>query len=852
MRILAVFALVAGLLAAQAAPTKVTSVEGITEYRLSNGLDVLLFPDNSKPTVTVNITYLVGSRQEGYGETGMAHLLEHMMFKGTDKHGEILAELTARGAQANATTSYDRTNYFETLAATDDNLRWALDMEADRMIHSRIAQKDLDSEMTVVRNEFERGENSPPEILEERVFSTAYLWHAYGRSPIGSRSDIEHVPATKLKVFYREYYQPDDAILVVAGKFDPTKTLGWVEDSFGMIPKPTRQLPATYTVEPVQDGEREVTLRRVGNQQIVMMAYHIPAGSDPDSAPLEVLAGILSDQPSGRLYKALVETKKAVSARAEQEQMHDPGLFEFSATVSKEGSLDDAEKTMASVIDGVIQEPPSKEEVDRARTRLLKDIDLSLNNSSRIGLNLSEWASMGDWRLLFLFRDRIEKVTPADVARVAKAYFKKSNRTIGLFIPAAAPDRAVIPPVPNIEAVLKGYKGKPAIQAGEAFNPTPANIEARIKRMTLPGGLKLVLLPKKTRGATVTATLALHFGDVKSLFGKEAAAQMAGSLLMRGTQKHTRQQIQDELDRLKARVNVNGGVSGANASINTVRESLPDALRLAAEILRQPAFPEKDFDQIRQATLARIEASRTDPQAIAVNQLNRHISQYPVGDPRAVLTPDQRMDEIKQATLADAKKFYSDFYGASNAELAVVGDFDPAEVEKLAGELFGDWESPQPYKEITQDWRKVPVVDQAIETPDKANAIFLMASTVAMSQDDPDYPTMVVVNELTGGDAKSRLWTRVREKAGLSYSVGSSFSADAQHPYGRFLGSAICNPANIEKVESAFKEELGKIVSEGFTEQEVDAAKKGLLEDLQLGRSQDAGLARTLATEAHY
>src|SRR6266851_5376858 len=288
---------------------KVTSVEGITEYRLENGLRVLLFPDPSKPTATVNVTYLVGSKNEKYGETGMAHLLEHLVFKGTAKRTDIWKELKDHGAEFNGSTWYERTNYFETFAATDENLRWALDMEADRMVNSRIARKDLDSEMTVVRNEFERGENNPGRVLEERVVSTAYLWHNYGRSTIGARSDIEKVPIERLQAFYRSYYQPDNAVLAVAGKFDETKTLAWIKEIFGAIPKPSRKLIPTYTEEPAQDGEREVVLRRTGDAQAVMIAYHTPAGSHPDSAALEVLSAVMSDPPSGRLYKALVDSK---------------------------------------------------------------------------------------------------------------------------------------------------------------------------------------------------------------------------------------------------------------------------------------------------------------------------------------------------------------------------------------------------------------------------------------------------------------------------------------------------------------------------------------------------------------
>ena len=478
MRNLALFALILGLLLAPIAPaqTKVTSVEGITEYRLDNGLQVLLFPDNSKPTVTVNVTYMVGSRNEGAGETGMAHLLEHMLFKGTQKHKEIMGELSAHGNDFNGSTSWDRTNYFETVPGTEADLRWALEMESDRMVNSRVAKSDLDTEMTVVRNEFERGENNPDQVLEERVLSTAYLWHPYGRSPIGTLSDIEKVPIEKLQAFYRNYYQPDDAMLLVAGKFDPAKTLGWIMEYFGSIPRPARKLLPTYTVEPTQDGEREVVLRRVGDHQSVMMAFHVPAGSHPDSPALDVLSGILSDAPAGRLYKALVESKKAVSADAENYSLHDPGVEMFSASVAKDKSLDDAEKTMLGVIDGLISEPPSKEEVDRAKTRLLKNIDLELNNSGRVGLVLSEWGSMGDWRMLFLNRDEIEKITPADVARVAKLYLKSSNRTIGRYLPEAQPDRSVIPPGPDIVSELKDYKGKAAIEDGEVFDPSPANI----------------------------------------------------------------------------------------------------------------------------------------------------------------------------------------------------------------------------------------------------------------------------------------------------------------------------------------------------------------------------------------
>ena len=375
-------------------------------------------------------------------------------------------------------------------------------------------------------------------------------------------------------------------------------------------------------------------------------------------------------------------------------------------------------------------------------------------------------------------------------------------------------------------AELKDYKGKAAVEEGEAFDPSPANIEARVTRVTLPSGLKLVLLPKKTRGGTVIASLQLHFGDEKSLANKGAAPRLAGALLMRGTQKHTRQQLQDEFDKNKARVNVSGNLAGAGASIDTLRAGLIPSLRLAAEILRQPSFPESDFEQIRQASIAQLEAGRSEPQNMASIAMNRYLNAaYPPGDPRYTLTIDENIDQLKKVTLEEAKKFYADFYGASNAELAVVGDFDPAEVRKVAEELFSSWKSPKPYAVIKRSWSKLNPANISLEAPDKANAYLYAVTPVSMDQQDPDYPAMVLADRILGGDEKSRLWVRIREKDGLSYGVNSNFRAGPQEKYGVFAAVASAKNENTAKVEAAFKDEIAKAAATGFTAEEVATAK---------------------------
>ncbi|HET6409877.1 MAG TPA: insulinase family protein, partial [Chthoniobacteraceae bacterium] len=578
---------------------RVTSVEGITEYSLANGLRVILFPDPSRPIITVNITYKVGSRHEDYGETGMAHLHEHLVFKGTPKHRNIPQELTEHGARANGTTWFDRTNYYETFTATEENLRWALDLESDRMINSFISRADLEKEFSVVRNEFERGENSPAGVLYKRMLPAVFQWHNYGHSTIGERSDIEGAPIERLQSFYRKYYQPDNAVLVVAGRIDEQKTLAMVNEYFGSIPKPTRKLVPTYTQEPTQDGEREITLRRVGDVQLVSCVYRTAPGSHDDDAALSVLATLLTDAPSGRLYKALVETKKAASVSGSASGFAEAGMLSFSAEVRQEKSLDDAKAALLAVIEDIKKNPATEEEVSRARTRLLKNFELSLKRSDQIGLRLSESIALGDWRLAFLDRDRLEKVSRTDIQRVLSAYLKTSNRTIGLFIPEDNADRAVPPATPDIAGMLKDYQGKPPIAQGEDFEATPENIEKRTTRDTLDTGLKYALLPKETRGDAVNATITLHYGTLESLKGKAVIASLAGEMLDKGTKTKTRQQIKDMLDRLKARVGVGGGATSASASIETDREHLPEALKLARELLREPTFPADEFEKLK-------------------------------------------------------------------------------------------------------------------------------------------------------------------------------------------------------------------------------------------------------------
>ncbi|MBI5916733.1 MAG: insulinase family protein [Bacteroidetes bacterium] len=828
---------------------KVTTVEGITEYRLtSNGLRFLLFPDQSKPTITANVTYLVGSRHEGYGETGMAHLLEHMVFKGTPNHTNIPQELTEHGARPNGSTWYDRTNYFETFNATEENLRWALDMESDRMVNSYIAKKDLESEMTVVRNEFESGENDPSGVLRERVISTAYLWHNYGNSTIGARADLENVPIERLQAFYKKNYQPDNAVLVVAGKIDPEKTLELVKEYFGKIPKPTRELIPTYTKDPTQDGERNVVLKRTGDVQVASCLYHTPPGAHPEYAALAVLDEILTNEPAGRLYKALVETKKASTVWSFAPALKEGGFIYINADVRQENSLDDAQATMLKTLDDLTANPPTAEEVDRAKKRILKDWELSFRSSSTVGLRASEYIAMGDWRLAFLFRDDVEGVKAEDVVNVAKKYLKPSNRTTGLFIPDKNPDRAEIPDAPNLETLLANYKGKAAIAEGENFDPSCENIEKRTtKGEASDKGIEFAFLPKETRGNSVSARMTLRFGDENSLKEYDVASQFAASLLDKGTKTLNRQQIQDELDRLKARVGIFGSGGTASVNIETEHDNLEAVVKLVGDLLKNPVFSQEEFDKLKEEQLAGIESQRSDPQAIAGMTFRKLMNPYPKGDVRYVMTFDEQVEAINKLTLDEVKGFYNKFYGTSDATVSVVGDFDQAAVKKATLDAFSNWKSPNGYTRISNPYKPVNPTNEALNTPDKANAMFLAGMPLNLRDDDADYPALVMGNFMLGGGfLNSRLAVRIRQKEGLSYGVGSSINASSYEKSGGFQAFAIYAPENATKLEAAFKEELEKMRTDGFTTEELEAAKSGYLQNRGMNRADDRNLSGTL------
>jgi len=836
----------AGALTLPEGVTAGPSVQGVTQYSLSNGLRVLLAPDDSKPTTTVNMTYLVGSRRETYGHTGMAHLLEHMLFRGTPALPNAMAEFSRRGLAANGSTTSDRTNFYATFAADPKTLDWFLDWQADAMVHALIAKKDLEAEMPVVRNEMERDDNSPFQVLAQTMKSAAYQWHNYGRSTMGARSDVENVDVGQLRAFYHEYYQPDNAVLIVAGKFDPGNTLKTIASAFLKIPRPSRVLPSEHTVEPVQAGEKQVILRRHGGSPLIAAMFHIPEAASATYLPLDLGAAMLGGTPSGRLYHALVDTRLCTGVFGYTVGLRQPGYAFFGAQLSPGADRAKALSVLEDTLGSLHAKPFKQDELDRVKRQWLTDWDQTYADPSGLASALSQASAQGDWRLFFLARDRVKHITLAQVQQATEAYLVRSNRTAGLYIPTDKPVRAPAPKPVDLHALLKDYHGQQAPKTVAAFDPSPANIDAKTLRqpLSLPNGtVKLALLPKPTRGDQVQASMLVQFGDADSLRGKRAVSGAVADLLDHGTRDMSRQQIQDKFNSLQADVQFSGSAGIVIVDISCKGAYLPQVTDLVLKILRHADFPAQELAAYKRQAGTSISDAMSSPGALAAKALARHDNPWARDDIRYTPTFAESLHDIQSLTRQDLLDFHQTFYGAGQMEFAAVGQFDAQAVRQALAAGLKGWRRAPPYRRIATPYRAVPAKQFAIDTPDKPNAIYLSTLPVKVQDSDAGYPALYLANYLLGASETSRLWDRIRVRDGLSYTVQSSLNVSSFEPSGDWSIYAITAPRNTGRVQADVSQELARALRDGFTDSEVQHGISSLLKYRKLMLAQDDVIA---------
>lgn len=834
------------------ANTPVRSLAGIDEYHLPNGLTALLLPDASQDRVTVNITYCVGSRHEGRGEAGMAHLLEHMLFKGTPDHPDVKAVLRDRGAVFNATTWLDRTHYYETLPATDDNLRFALRLEADRMVNSWIREEDLRAEMTVVRNEFEMGENNPLEVLHDQILAAAYLWHPYGKSTIGNRSDIERVPADKLRVFYRHHYQPDNATLVVAGRFEPRTTLQWIHEIYGPLPKPERVLEDTYTEEPAQDGPRAVKLMRAGDVAYAAAAYHIPAGRHEDFPAILTLARLLGHEPGGRLYHALVRAGHASEISCHAYALAEPGMLLAHARPCQASDVDTVrDKLIHELQEGCLAEGITQERVRHAKARLLKSMKLTLADSHKLALALSETIAQGDWRLGFWLQHQLEQVTVDSVRDVAKRYLLESNRTSGIFIPLGqTPTRAHITPAPSPQDVARDAENAAQIKPGETARATHEAIEQRCRRSRFADNtLHAALLPKQTRGDLVRARLILRFGHEEAMQGRQEALTLLPQLLEHGSKQRNHEQVQARLDELQSTLSLEGGPGCCAATILSDAPHLEDVLALVAELWQQPALDSDEFQLLVRRELDDLRELESDPQRLALLRLRQLQQPWPSDSIHHIAGLKQRREQLQGMEIGTLRKLHEHLYGTGRLDVAVVGACDPDRVHARVQELFGSWHGTAPFTRLVRPHKANDACEDVINVPDKQMALAAWGLSFPLQDSDPDYPALRLGTYVLGEGMTSRVMTRLREREGLSYGAGAWLQASSLAPAAHLSCYAMCATQNAQAAQRCLREEYDRFVQQGINDKELTEAKGGLRESTINQLAKDAAVVHMLAKD---
>ncbi|HEX8142076.1 MAG TPA: pitrilysin family protein [Pyrinomonadaceae bacterium] len=915
----------------------VTASDGIEEYRMGNGMKVLLLENRVAPVATVLVLYRVGSRNEAVGYTGSTHLLEHMMFKGTPtfnraNNTQIAATLQKIGADYNATTWYDRTNYFQTVPS--DQIELAIRLEADRMRNSLIADEDRQSEMTVVRNELERGQNEPTEVLDEAVYAAAFREHPYHHPTIGWRADVEGVPTSRLKAFYDTFYHPNNATLIVVGDFERGALLALIEKHFGAYTQSAEPIPEVYTEEPPQQGERRLLIRRVGELAVVQIAFHTPgvlgqmsvlsneqlaaraANPPPDNDiyPLVVLGVALSHGITSRFYQSLVETQLAVEVHTNTDQHRDPGLFNAVAMVRPGVEPKEVEAVILAELERVAREGLTDKEVEKAKQQIIAQQAYNSDGTYAIAVLLSEAEAVADWRFYKDYTKNIARVTAADTARVARAYFTEDNRTVGYFIPKQTTGisdeltggngngtggegngnggpisvRALFPRgvkfydepaeeesgaafergsgheefkssagAPRAATLpeappedMHGHKSSDAVEANTPESVGRSNFAARVVRTQLETGATLLVLENHAT-PTLSVRGSLRAGSYFEPRTRPGLASITASMLERGTRKRDKLQLAGDLESVGAELDFSTDPFAVNFAARALKKDLPLIIMALAEQLREPAFPADELEKLKQQTIAAIQEQQANTRYRGYERFTGMI--FDPEHPYYVPPGERLIESINAITVEEVRAFYESYYGGRSLILTIVGDVSAEEVNQQFAAAFETFGGPASIEvNVTDPEQQMGPRREVVLLKDKANVDILIGTAAPLRRRSEDYYAAVIANSALGQSTlSSRLGLQVRDKEGLTYGINSLFRAPSLAAGPWYVGVSV-NPHNVEKAINSALAVLRDYVEHGIQEDELRDEKSSAIGSFKVSLATNAGLARTLWNAEFY
>lgn len=866
-RCLLVLGLLVSLVTVHAAPVVVEgfgyvkTVGSIDEYTLkSNGLQVLLLPEHSSPTLTFMVTYRVGSKNEVTGTTGATHILEHLMFKGTSERdrskGNNVDQLLERtGARYNATTWLDRTNYYENLAS--EHLASVVDMEADRMRNLLLREEDRRPEMTVVRNEFERGENSPVQSLYKEIYQAAFVAHPYHHSTIGHRSDIEKVSIEKLREFYNTFYWPDNATVSIIGDFRPAEALELVKKSFGVYPHSPQPIPTVYTEEPEQTGPRRVTVKRAGQLGVVAIAHKIPPASHPDYAAVTLLSAILTDGKNSRLYKAVTDKNLAIDVEADTGFNSDPTVHIIFAPLAPGAKHEEVEKIIVQEIERLKKDGVSEGELKAAIAKALADAAFKRDGSFAIAGNLNECIAAGDWSLFYSLDEATQKVTVADIKRVANLYLNEDQSTTGWFVPTASGSGAAGKGAPAGRSRVAGpsYYRSPGVEAPTLMaapaadtgagmgGGTGSKIAPNAKRSKM-AGIDVIAYPTGVKNV-VTLRAALPAGKALAGTGNPAIPTLAGMMLDQGTRQQDKFAIAEKLEAVGASISFRVGADVVEVSAKSLKKDLPLVLGLIAEQLRTPAFSAEEFSKAKKQFAGSLQRSLESTDFRAADAFTRAV--YPGTHPNRNPAPDELLAAIESARLEDVIAFHKANYGPAHMTLVVVGDLDLSSLQTEVQKSFSGWLGGRSAVRGVKAGASNAPREQEVGMPDKTSVSVVLGQTSGLRYSDPDYQALRVATAILGSGFTGRLMANVRDKEGLTYDVGAGLAHDMFND-GDWKISASFAPALLEKGLASTRRQLMLWYDAGVTPVEIEARKSNLIGSFKVNLATTGGMADALLT----
>jgi zinc protease len=832
----------------------VAEAGGIEEYRLANGMKVLLSEQRAAPVVAFMVLYHVGSRNEAVGYTGATHLLEHMLFKGTPtfnaRRGTAIATVLHRiGAVFNATTWFDRTNYYA--AVPREHVEVVMQLEADRMRNALIRDEDREQERIVVRNELERGENDPLNVLEIHTWATAFREHPYHHPTIGWRSDVENVPTERLREFYHTFYWPNNATAIVVGDFDREQVFRGLERYFGAIPPAPHPIPEVYTVEPPQEGERRFVIRRAGEVGALMLGYHTPEAKHPDIYPLAVVARLLAGGVTTRLYQRLVDGELAISVRAFASHLRDPGLFEITAVLRPGVEHALLERAIREEIARLQDEPVGEAELERAKNKIEAETFYARDGALQFAFALGEAEASADWRWFIEYVPNVRRVTASDVQRVARTYFHEDNLTVGWFVPkrASAEGAAGIAEGASLHRPAFFRSGVPEASAGSGGAQLGRPFAERTVSFTLPNGVRGLILENRAN-PTVEVRAALFAGRVFEPVERPELAAVTASMVMRGTKRRSKLEMAAWLEDVGAEMHVGANRFLATASATSLSQDVGRVLEALAEVLREPAFPEQELEKLKAQMIGQIRRSQEHTGVRAFERFSQLI--YDRSSPFYERPASERVASIEAMSVEDVGRFHRARYGPRHLVLVVVGDVVASEIAERIREHFGDW-APEAAEDPRVLWAQMPraplpeaPLRDVVYMPDKANVDIVLGHAGRLRRTDPDYMAAIIGNAALGySTLSSRLGVRVRDQEGLTYGIISRFF-EPSFLDGPWAVSVTVNPANVERALASARDVLARYVDEGITPQELDDEKSAFVGSFLVGLGTNGGIAAQL------